>query len=58
MNELKERIDRLREVGGQLCPLCGQPLSPEDRLRLIDELEAEGRERGDRFRQNQDLPPG
>jgi len=29
MNELKERIDRLRETAALLAPLCGQPLSQE-----------------------------
>ena len=57
MNELKERIDRLREIGGGTCPLCGQPLSPEERAALIDKLEAEGREMGVRFRQNQEFRP-
>ena len=55
MNELKERIQRLKATGGALCPMCGQPLSPEDRARLIAELEGQGRERGDRFRANQAL---
>ena len=55
MAELKERIERLKVSSGATCPLCGQPLSPEDRLRLIAELEAQGRERGDRFRANQTL---
>ncbi len=55
MNELKERIQRLKATGGALCPLCGQPLSQEDRERLIAELEGQGRERGDRFRANQAL---
>ncbi len=55
MNELKERIERLKATGGALCPLCGQPLSQEDRTRLVAELESEGREKGDRFRANQAL---
>ena len=55
MNELKERIERLKATGGAVCPLCGQPLSQEDRARLIAELEGQGRERGDRFRANQAL---
>ncbi|NLG95722.1 MAG: SMC family ATPase [Chloroflexi bacterium] len=55
MNELKERIDRLEEVEGALCPLCGQPLSPEDRARLIEQLQVEGKEMGDLYRANLDL---
>jgi DNA repair exonuclease SbcCD ATPase subunit len=38
MDELKERIDQLSKTEGADCPLCGQPLSPEERESLIDEL--------------------
>lgn len=55
MRGLKERIDRLSQVSGAVCPLCGQPLSQEERARLIIALEAEGKEMGDRFRANLDL---
>jgi DNA repair protein SbcC/Rad50 len=54
MSELKERIGRLKQASGATCPLCGQPLSPEDRLRLVNELEIQGREKGDQYRTNQD----
>jgi len=53
MDELKERIDRLDETEGAECPLCGQPLSDEDRLALIERLNEQGREMGDRYRANQ-----
>lgn len=52
MNELKERIDALKEAEGAACPLCGQPLSPDDRAALITNLESDGRRKGDTFRQN------
>lgn len=55
MNELKERITRLKEIGGAVCPLCGQPLSTLERETLVNSLEASGREKGDRFRANQEL---
>lgn len=55
MAELKERIDRLSAAGGAVCPLCGQPLSPEERQNLIEQLQAEGREMGNRYRLNQKL---
>ncbi len=55
MSELKERIERLREVSGATCPLCGQPLSPEDRLRHLTELELQGKDKGDLYRSNQEL---
>ena len=53
MNALKERIARLRQAEGVDCPLCGQPLSPEERETLINSLEVEGRQMGDTFRANQ-----
>jgi exonuclease SbcC len=53
MHELRERIDQLQEVEGANCPLCGQPLSQEERQNLIESLEAEGRQKGDAYRSNQ-----
>jgi exonuclease SbcC len=55
MDELKERIDQLTATEGAACPLCGQPLSHADRLALIDNLNAEGTEMGDKYRANQEL---
>jgi exonuclease SbcC len=52
MDELKERINRLVEVEGADCPLCGQPLSPDDRSALLAGLEAQGKSMGDRYREN------
>ena len=53
MNELKERIDSLEAAGGATCPLCGQELSDEHRKTTLEQLEAEGKEKGDRYRANQ-----
>jgi exonuclease SbcC len=55
MNELKDRIDRLRQAEGAVCPVCGQPLSAADRDRLVKSLETEGRAQGDRYRANQEF---
>ena len=55
MKSLKERIDRLHQVEGANCPLCGQPLSPEDRASLVASLETEGKEMGDHYRANIEL---
>lgn len=52
MKELDERIKRLCATEGAECPLCGQPLSNEDRLALIEHLNTQGREMGDRYRAN------
>lgn len=54
MDELKERIASLKATEGAVCPLCGQPLNEEDRLKLIDQLQKEGSTRGDNFRANKD----
>jgi DNA repair protein SbcC/Rad50 len=54
MNELKERIERLKQASSATCPLCGQPLSPEDRFRHVEELETQGKEKGDLYRANQE----
>ena len=55
MAALKERITRLNQVEGALCPLCGQPMSPEEREKLILSLQGEGKEMGDRYRGNLEL---
>jgi DNA repair protein SbcC/Rad50 len=55
MDELKERIDQLSKTEGAVCPLCGGPLSPADRSSLIEDLTAQGRDMGDRYRSNQAL---
>lgn len=52
MNQLKERIEALKSAGGVVCPLCGQDLSEEHRMSTLEQLEAEGKEKGDRYRSN------
>ena len=52
MDELKARIDKLEAADGAICPLCGQPLSPDERAALIERLTAEGKEMGGRWRAN------
>jgi DNA repair protein SbcC/Rad50 len=53
MDELKDRMDRLKAADSAFCPLCGQPLDETSRLVLLDQLGVQGRERGDAFRNNQ-----
>jgi exonuclease SbcC len=55
MDSLKERIDQLKVTEGADCPVCGQPLSQADRHGLIETLNAEGTEMGDKYRANQEL---
>ena len=51
MNELKARIDQLKQSEGADCPLCGQTL--DDPAAFVQHLEDEGLEQGDRYRANQ-----
>jgi len=52
MDELKARINQLKAAGGAACPLCGQVLSEEHRRSTLEQLQNEGKEKGDRFRAN------
>lgn len=54
MDELKERLDKLAAAEGAACPLCGQPLPEAERLALMERITAEGKEKGDRYRANQE----
>jgi exonuclease SbcC len=53
MDGLKRRIEQLSNAGGAACPLCGQPLSADDRGHLLEDMEGEGRRMGDQYRLNQ-----
>jgi len=55
MKDLEKRIQELNETDGAACPLCGQPLSTEERDDLINRLKVEGKELGDRYRENRDI---
>jgi len=52
MDELKKRIDSLKVADGAECPLCGQPLSESHRKETLNQLEKEGKQKGDVFRAN------
>jgi len=54
MIQLKERIETLKSADGATCPLCGQELSEKHRKSTLKQLEAEGKEKGDRYRANMD----
>ena len=55
MKILEKRIQQLDETEGADCPLCGQELPEPERLALIESLKNEGKELGDRYRENQTL---
>jgi len=52
MDETKSRIDRMGAIEGATCPLCGQPLSEAHRAETLNQLNATGKEMGDRWRDN------
>jgi len=52
MNQLKDRIEALKSADGATCPLCGQELSEKHRKSTLKQLEADGKEKGDRYRAN------
>ncbi len=52
MTELEERIKKLSAAEGAVCPLCGQSLSPEHRQSTLEQLQAEGKGKGDLWRAN------
>ncbi len=54
MNQLRARIDQLQQETGQTCPLCGQPLSDEHRQAVVSDLETQGQELAQRYRQNKE----
>ena len=53
MNELKGRIETLKQSKSPECPTCGRPLPSTERDILISALEAQGKQLGDQFRDNQ-----
>ena len=52
MDELKLRIEKLEAADGATCPLCGQSLSAEHRQSTLEQLQAEGKQKGDTWRAN------
>lgn len=53
IDELDDRIHRLREAHEETCPLCGSDLSTEERAMLVQKLESEQLEFEQRTKQNQ-----
>ncbi|GAB4490253.1 MAG: SMC family ATPase [Anaerolineales bacterium] len=55
MDDLKTRLDQVSAIEGAACPLCGQPLTGAHRAALLEQLRAEGKEKGDRWRANKNI---
>ena len=51
MESLREKISLLQGAEAK-CPLCGSSLSRDDQVRIIADLEAEGKQKGDQYRAN------
>jgi exonuclease SbcC len=54
MNEIHERIQRLKDSSGDCCPLCGQPLGPQEKQNLLAELQQQGTALGNQYRANKE----
>lgn len=52
MHSLHERLDLLKREEGATCPVCRQPLSAEHRDEVLRDVQAEGTDLGDRYREN------
>ncbi len=52
MDALKERIATLEEASGATCPTCEKPLNSGERHRMIENLNAQGNEKGNLYRKN------
>ncbi|MDX1993452.1 MAG: SMC family ATPase [bacterium] len=50
----RERLETLAKTDAATCPLCGQALTEEHRLKMVAELEAEVISKREIYRQNQD----
>jgi exonuclease SbcC len=55
MDNLSFRIKKLEAAEGVSCPLCGQPLSPDHRQSTLEQLQSEGKQKGDIWRSNKVL---
>ncbi|MFN2303562.1 MAG: AAA family ATPase, partial [Anaerolineales bacterium] len=55
MDNLRARLDQLEADDKPECPVCGKPLSEEDRAVLIREYYQEGETRRDRYLANKEL---
>jgi exonuclease SbcC len=53
MNDIQVRLSDLKATQEAECPLCRQPLPPEERAQVLDQLQREGRALGDQYRANQ-----
>ncbi len=55
MKQLEKRIQDLEQTDGADCPLCGQPMGEAERETLITDLKDQGKDKGDRYRENKTI---
>lgn len=53
MDDLKARIEQIKQTTGASCPTCGQPLTEEHRQEMVVQWTKEGTEKGNKYRANQ-----
>ncbi len=53
--ELNERINQLTEIKTPRCPVCGKPLSHEEREKMIADLKVEVQSKREAYQKNNDL---
>jgi exonuclease SbcC len=58
MDQLKERVEKLKDETGGVCPLCGQPLTEEHRVEVLAEVQQEGEQLADKYRKNKQVVAG
>lgn len=51
---LRDRLEALEATDEPLCPLCGQPLTPEHRAELVQQLSVEVEDKRALYRENQE----
>lgn len=51
--EIKDEIETLARIESAVCPTCGQPLTADHKAARIAELEQQGKEQGEQYRQLQ-----
>ena len=55
MHDICDRITKLKEITGAVCPTCGQPLTEAHRMEMSSELHESGTALGDQHRANKKI---
>ena len=52
MDDLKSRLDTLQASSGAECPTCQKPLASDEKQRILEDLNTQGKAKGERYRFN------